>query len=135
MPKLIHISTDEVYGDIKKSLRSDENHRYVFVEKARIRTKTKYGDNKFCGKITLGMAVPSFEMVCTSERAAIMGGGGTWIAMFLSCSFDLQGPGPGRSAEYMISRFAQSTFKWTFLRDLPCSCIVGWKNIDFQMRN
>ena len=27
-PKLIHISTDEVYGDIKKSLRSDENHKY-----------------------------------------------------------------------------------------------------------
>tara|TARA_B100000886_G_scaffold335178_1_gene291846 strand:+ start:1923 stop:2945 length:1023 start_codon:yes stop_codon:yes gene_type:complete len=26
--KLIHISTDEVYGDIKKSLRSDENYRY-----------------------------------------------------------------------------------------------------------
>ena len=28
MPKLIHISTDEVYGDIKRGLRSDENHRY-----------------------------------------------------------------------------------------------------------
>ena len=28
MPRLIHISTDEVYGDIKKGLRSDENHRY-----------------------------------------------------------------------------------------------------------
>ena len=27
-PKLIHISTDEVYGDIKKGLRSDENYRY-----------------------------------------------------------------------------------------------------------
>jgi dTDP-glucose 4,6-dehydratase len=27
-PKLIHISTDEVYGDIKKSERSDEKHRY-----------------------------------------------------------------------------------------------------------
>ncbi len=27
-PKLIHISTDEVYGDIKEGLRSDENHRY-----------------------------------------------------------------------------------------------------------
>ena len=26
--KLIHISTDEVYGDIKKSIRSDENHKY-----------------------------------------------------------------------------------------------------------
>ena len=26
--RLIHISTDEVYGDIKKGLRSDENHRY-----------------------------------------------------------------------------------------------------------
>ena len=27
-PKLIHISTDEVYGDIKKGFRSDENHKY-----------------------------------------------------------------------------------------------------------
>ena len=27
-PKLIHISTDEVYGDIKKGERSDENYRY-----------------------------------------------------------------------------------------------------------
>ena len=27
-PKLIHISTDEVYGDIKKNYRSDENHKY-----------------------------------------------------------------------------------------------------------
>ena len=27
-PKLIHISTDEVYGDINKNYRSDENHRY-----------------------------------------------------------------------------------------------------------
>ncbi len=27
-PKLIHISTDEVYGDIKKGLRSNENFRY-----------------------------------------------------------------------------------------------------------
>ena len=27
-PKLIHISTDEVYGDIKKGLRSKEDHRY-----------------------------------------------------------------------------------------------------------
>ena len=27
-PKLIHVSTDEVYGDIKKSERSDENHKY-----------------------------------------------------------------------------------------------------------
>ena len=27
-PKLIHISTDEVYGDIKGNLRSDENHKY-----------------------------------------------------------------------------------------------------------
>ena len=27
-PKLIHISTDEVFGDIKGSTRSDENHRY-----------------------------------------------------------------------------------------------------------
>ncbi len=27
-PKLIHISTDEVYGDIKKGIRSSENHRY-----------------------------------------------------------------------------------------------------------
>ena len=27
-PKLIHISTDEVYGDIKKGKRSDENYRY-----------------------------------------------------------------------------------------------------------
>ncbi len=26
--KLIHISTDEVYGDIKKDLRSDEKHKY-----------------------------------------------------------------------------------------------------------
>ena len=26
--KLIHISTDEVYGDIKRGLRSDENHKY-----------------------------------------------------------------------------------------------------------
>jgi dTDP-glucose 4,6-dehydratase len=28
-PKLIHISTDEVYGDIKKKFRSNENHRYA----------------------------------------------------------------------------------------------------------
>jgi dTDP-glucose 4,6-dehydratase len=27
-PKLIHISTDEVYGDIKNNIRSDENYRY-----------------------------------------------------------------------------------------------------------
>jgi len=27
-PKLIHISTDEVYGDIKKNFRSNENDRY-----------------------------------------------------------------------------------------------------------
>ena len=27
-PKLIHISTDEVYGDIKGIKRSDENHKY-----------------------------------------------------------------------------------------------------------
>tara|TARA_B100000767_G_scaffold253433_1_gene258027 strand:- start:8261 stop:9286 length:1026 start_codon:yes stop_codon:yes gene_type:complete len=27
-PKLIHISTDEVYGDIKKNYRSSENHKY-----------------------------------------------------------------------------------------------------------
>jgi len=27
-PKLIHISTDEVYGDINKSNRSDENYKY-----------------------------------------------------------------------------------------------------------
>ena len=27
-PKLIHISTDEVYGDIKKGARSDENYKY-----------------------------------------------------------------------------------------------------------
>ncbi len=27
-PKLVHISTDEVYGDIKKNIRSDENHKY-----------------------------------------------------------------------------------------------------------
>ena len=27
-PKLIHISTDEVYGDIKDNLRSDENYKY-----------------------------------------------------------------------------------------------------------
>ena len=27
-PKLIHISTDEVYGDLKKNKKSDENHRY-----------------------------------------------------------------------------------------------------------
>ncbi|MDB4339857.1 dTDP-glucose 4,6-dehydratase [Pelagibacteraceae bacterium] len=27
-PKLIHISTDEVYGDIKKSFRSNENDKY-----------------------------------------------------------------------------------------------------------
>ena len=27
-PKLIHISTDEVYGDIKKNYRSDEKHKY-----------------------------------------------------------------------------------------------------------
>ena len=26
--KLVHISTDEVYGDIKKNLRSDENFKY-----------------------------------------------------------------------------------------------------------
>ena len=28
IPKLIHISTDEVYGDIKKGIRSNENHKY-----------------------------------------------------------------------------------------------------------
>ena len=28
-PKLIHISTDEVYGDIKKNIRSAENHKYL----------------------------------------------------------------------------------------------------------
>ena len=28
-PKLIHISTDEVYGDITKGLRSDENYQYA----------------------------------------------------------------------------------------------------------
>ena len=27
-PKLIHISTDEVYGDIKNNQRSDENFKY-----------------------------------------------------------------------------------------------------------
>ena len=27
-PKLIHISTDEVYGDIKKGMRSNEEHKY-----------------------------------------------------------------------------------------------------------
>ena len=27
-PKLVHISTDEVYGDIKKGIRSNENYRY-----------------------------------------------------------------------------------------------------------
>ena len=27
-PKLVHISTDEVYGDIKRNLRSNENHKY-----------------------------------------------------------------------------------------------------------
>ena len=27
-PKLIHISTDEVYGDIKKNYRSNEKHKY-----------------------------------------------------------------------------------------------------------
>ena len=27
-PKLIHISTDEVYGDIKSNLRSDEDFKY-----------------------------------------------------------------------------------------------------------
>ena len=27
-PKLIHISTDEVYGDISEGKRSDENHKY-----------------------------------------------------------------------------------------------------------
>ena len=27
-PKLIHVSTDEVYGDIKNNIRSDENHKY-----------------------------------------------------------------------------------------------------------
>ena len=27
-PKLIHVSTDEVYGDIKGNLRSDENYKY-----------------------------------------------------------------------------------------------------------
>ena len=27
-PKLVHISTDEVYGDIKKNIRSKENHKY-----------------------------------------------------------------------------------------------------------
>ena len=27
-PKLIHISTDEVYGDIKKGIRSNENYKY-----------------------------------------------------------------------------------------------------------
>ena len=29
MPKLIHISTDEVYGDIKTNLRSNENYQYA----------------------------------------------------------------------------------------------------------
>ena len=28
IPKLIHVSTDEVYGDIKKGERSNEKHRY-----------------------------------------------------------------------------------------------------------
>ena len=28
-PKLIHVSTDEVYGDIKNNLRSDENYKYA----------------------------------------------------------------------------------------------------------
>ena len=28
IPKLIHISTDEVYGDINKASRSNENHKY-----------------------------------------------------------------------------------------------------------
>jgi dTDP-glucose 4,6-dehydratase len=28
-PKLIHISTDEVYGDVNKGFRTDENHRYA----------------------------------------------------------------------------------------------------------
>ena len=28
VPKLVHISTDEVYGDIKKGEKSDENYRY-----------------------------------------------------------------------------------------------------------
>ena len=27
-PKLVHISTDEVYGDLKMGIRSNENHRY-----------------------------------------------------------------------------------------------------------
>ena len=27
-PKLVHISTDEVYGDIKEGVRSDENYKY-----------------------------------------------------------------------------------------------------------
>ena len=27
-PKLIHISTDEVYGDVKKGIRSNENYKY-----------------------------------------------------------------------------------------------------------
>jgi dTDP-glucose 4,6-dehydratase len=27
-PKLVHVSTDEVYGDIQEGVRSDENHRY-----------------------------------------------------------------------------------------------------------
>ena len=27
-PKLIHISTDEVFGDIKKNIRSNEDHKY-----------------------------------------------------------------------------------------------------------
>jgi dTDP-glucose 4,6-dehydratase len=27
-PKLVHISTDEVYGDLKRNFRSDENHKY-----------------------------------------------------------------------------------------------------------
>jgi len=28
-PKLIHISTDEVYGDLKKGVKSDENYKYA----------------------------------------------------------------------------------------------------------
>ncbi len=29
VPKLVHVSTDEVYGDISKGLRSNENHKYT----------------------------------------------------------------------------------------------------------
>ena len=29
VPKLVHVSTDEVYGDISKGLRSKENHKYT----------------------------------------------------------------------------------------------------------